>query len=342
VSFYRTAVTILSFWKEKPSITYGELAHFLQAVVKSNSDELERDLESLLKLFADWKTRIKAGKRYYPQATEQLRRDIYFMLEWLCGLTGNREAFYFKKWSYKDRMPERWAELKEVIAYEEFELQQMFEDLVPYYVGVLTKNAYVKDAQDTYERLAKHESFWPWIRAFTDLHGSLNSGAPISFRQVRVLDYLLVITVRTEVLIRSIFRSFCEVEDPRDFSSVFNQFSHKWPERSPERKVLGTVADPANWKLTELSGKPDDIFGNIDTLVPKQNWNKSMHHIFISILRFVTARNYFAHHSFKDESLNNQVSDLARKVLVSCVETAVYIDSITHQYVTNRPPLDHP
>ena len=183
--------------------------------------------------------------------------------------------------------------------------------------------------------LAKHESFWPWIRAFTDLHGSLNPGVPISFRQVRVLDYLLVITVRTEVLIRSIFRTSFVEEDQRDFRLVFNQFSQRFPESSPERRVLGTVADQENWKHTELSGKPDDIFGNIDTLVPKQNWSKSMHHIFTSILRFVTARNYFVHHSFKDESLNNQVSDLARKVLMSCVETAVYIDSITHQHVTH-------
>src|SRR5712692_1499511 len=205
----------------------------------------------------------------------------------------------------------------------------------------LAKTGYLKDIRGTYERLTKYESFWPWVRAFTDLHRSLNPEAPISFRQVRVLDYLLVITIRTEILIRSIFRSSFAAEDKRDFRLVFDQFSQESPECSPEKRVLGTVADQTNWERTELSGKPDDIFRNIDTLAPKKNWSKIMHHIFTSLLQFVTAQNYFAHHSFKDESLNNQVSDLARKVLVSCVETVVYIDSITHRHTTNRSPLDH-
>ncbi|SRR5712692_7905640 len=141
VSFYRTATTILSFWEGIPSISYGDLSNFLQAVVKSNSDELEHDLESLLILFACWRERLEVGKRYYAQANEQLRRDVYFVLEWLCVLTGNQETFYFKKWSYKGRMAERWAELKEVIAYEEFELQQMFEVLIPHYVEALNQDA---------------------------------------------------------------------------------------------------------------------------------------------------------------------------------------------------------
>lgn len=327
VSFYRTAVTILTHWKEKPSVTYGDLAKFLQTVVKTDSSELEHDLEILLTLFAEWKKRSEVGRRYYAQAVELLRQDIYFVLEWLCGLTRNSETFYFKKWRYKDRTCEVWAELKEVIPYEEFELQQMFETLVQHYAETLVKSGHLKDPESVYKRLVKHESFWPWLRAFTDLHRSLDSSKPISFQQPRILDHLLVVAIRTEILIRSLISEIFAGADPRKFREVFNRLSQKFPEKSSERSILGTVADKANWELTELSGKPQDIFGSIDVLTRKEKWSKTKHEVFTSILRFVTARNYFAHHSFKDESLNNQVSDLAGRVLISCVESVVYIDS---------------
>ena len=168
------------------------------------------------------------------------------------------------------------------------------------------------------------------MRAFTDLHTNLKQTTPVRFRHIRVLDSLLVISIRTEILIRAIFEKMVTPSAPRDLADVFNHFADKCPKKSKDRSILGRVADKANRALTELSGKPHDIFLNIDCLSPEPGKNLPAHNIFKTILRFVTARNYFAHHSFKDESLNNQVSELAGKVLVSCVESVVYIDSVFH------------
>jgi hypothetical protein len=197
---------------------------------------------------------------------------------------------------------------------------------------VLVKAGYLSDIQSVYTRLSDHEGFWPWSRAFTDLHESLNPlkpTQPIIFKQPRLLDHLLVITIRTEILIRSLFRKAFAAEDDRDFRLVFEQLSQEFPVDSEARRIFGSVADQANWKRTELSGKPSDIFGEIDHLPLKKNWSRLIHHIFTSILRLVTARNYFAHHSFEDERLN-QTGDLVGKVLKSCVESVVYIESVTH------------
>lgn len=133
------------------------------------------------------------------------------------------------------------------------------------------------------------------------------------------------------MLIRAIFEKMVSPNAPRDLVDVFNHFANKCLEKSKDRSILGRVADEANWTLTKLSGKPHGIFSSIDSLPLKPGKSPLVHNIFTTILRFVTARNYFAHHSFEDETLNNQVSELAGKVLKSCVESVLYLDSVFHQ-----------
>lgn len=313
-----------------------------KGVTDCQAPQLEDDLERLLILFGRWKYRLESGSRYYLHAIELLRQDIYFVLEWLCRLTNKPEKVYFQKWSYESRVPERWADLTEVLSYEEFELQKMFERLVPFYAETLVKAGYLSDIQSVCTRLSNHESFGPWSRAFTDLHKSLNPvkpTQPIIFKQPRLLDHLLVIAIRTEILIRSLFRKAFATEDDRDFRKVFEQLSQEFPEDSKPRCIFGSIADKATWNRTELSGKPSDIFGEIDRLPLKKNWSHLMHHIFTSILRLVTARNYFAHHSYEDERLN-QTGDLAGKVLKSCVESVVYVELVTHGRSLSATPVN--
>ena len=338
LSFYRTAKTILTLWEApRISITYKELSEFIQKVTNCNSELLEQDMEKLLILFGNWKKRQKEGRRYYPQAIELLRQDIYFLLEWLCTLNRKPQKVYFEKWSYNTEPHDIWVQLKEVISYEEFELERRFVRYVPGYAENLKKEIYITDVKSVYARLAEYESFWPWIRAFSDLHDQLvhtSSKRPLVFKQSRILDHLLVLAIRTEILIRAFFRKVAQLEENRDLRLVFNQFSIKLPEKSRERSILCAVADKKTWRQTELSGKPDEIFGNIDLIPRKKKWNKSQHHIFLSILRFVTARNYFAHHSFKDGTLNNQVEDLPGQILVSCLKSVIYMDYIVQKIVS--------
>lgn len=338
LSFYRTAKTILTLWEApRISITYQELSEFIQKVTDCNSELLEQDMEKLLILFGDWKKRQKEGRRYYPQAIELLRQDIYLLLEWLCTLNRKPQKVYFEKWSYDIEPHDIWVQLKEVISYEEFELERRFIRNVPIYTEILKTEGYITDVENVYARLAEHESFWPWIRAFSDLHDQLKHTSPkrpLIFKQSRVLDHLLVFAIRTEILIREFFRTATQLEENRDLRLVFNQFSIKLPEKSRERSILCAVVDKKTWRQTELSGKPDEIFGNIDRIPQKKKWNKSQHHIFLSILRFVTARNYFAHHSFKDGTLNNQVEDLPGQILVSCLKSVIYMDYIVQKIVS--------
>lgn len=108
-----------------------------------------------------------------------------------------------------------------------------------------------------------------------------------------------MISIRTEILIRAIFEKMVSPNAPRDLVDVFNHFANKCLEKSKDRSILGRVADEANWTLTKLSGKPHGIFSSIDSLPLKPGKSPLVHNIFTTILRFVTARNYFAHHSLK-------------------------------------------
>ncbi len=338
LSFYRTAKTILTLW-EAPclSITDKELSEFIQKVTDCNPELLEQDMEKLLILFGHWKKRQKEGGRYYLQAIELLRQDIYFLLEWLCALTGKPQKVYFEKWSYNTGPHDIWIQLKEVISYEEFELESRFMIYAPDYAETLKKEGYLTNAKDIYARLAKHESFWPWIRAFSDLHderGHTSSSKPLVFRQPRVLDHLLVFAIRTEILIRAFFRKATQVEERRELRRVFNEFSKKLPDGSKERSILGAISDKNTWKKTELSGKPEEIFENIDRISRKKKWNKSQHHIFLSILRFVATRNYFAHHFYVDRALNNIADELTGKIVDSCLKSVIYMDYVVQEIIS--------
>ena len=340
LSFYRTAKTILTLWEApRPSTTYKELSEFIQKVTDCNSVLLEQDMEKLLILFGDWKKQQKEGRRYYPQAIELLRQDIYFLLEWLCTLNRKPQKVYFEKWSYDTLEPQDiWVQLKEVISYEEFELERRFMIYAPDYAETLKKAGYLTNAKDIYTRLAKHDSFWPWIRAFSDLHDQIvptSPTKPLVFKQSRILNHLLVLAIRTEVLIREFFRKADQSEDVRELRLVFDQFSKKLPDGSKERSILGTISDTKEWNKTELIRKPDEIFGNIDQIPQKKKWSKYQHHIFLSLLRFVTARNYFAHHSFKDGTLNYHVEKLTEQILVSCLESVIYMDYVVQKIISD-------
>ena len=338
LSFYRTAKTILTRWEApRISITCKELSEFIQKVTDCNPELLEQDMEKLLILFGDWKQRQKEGRRYYPQAIELLRQDIYFLLEWLCLLTNKPQEVYFKKWSEEATAFSRCAKLSEAIPYEEFELESRFMIYAPDYAETLKKEGYLTYAKDIYARLAKHESFWPWIRAFSDLHderGQTSSSKPLVFRQPRVLDHLLVFAIRTEILIRAFFRTANQSEECRELRLVFNEFSKKLPDGSRERSILGAVSDKNTWKKTELSGKPEEIFENIDKIPRKKKWNKSQHHIFLSILRFVATRNYFAHHFYVDRALNNIADELTGKIVDSCLKSVIYMDYVVQEIIS--------
>lgn len=333
LSFYRTAKTILTLWQGDGCTTSGkELSEFILDVSNGTTELLERDLEKLLILFGHWRTREQAGRMYYQHALEQLRYDVFLLLEWLCPLTGNREEVYFEKWSQPNQ---GYVPLKEVISFEEFDLEECFVAFAPHYSKSLVETGILADANRVYARLAKHDSFWPWIRAFSDLHSQLRHTKPtkpLVFKQPRVLDRLLVLAVRTEILIRAFFRAAARHEEPDLLRKVFGGLLDKLPCKSAARTVFSEVVK--NWKQTQLYDKPEAIFGRIDCI--PGDTREIQTHMIKSILRYATARNYFAHHSFKDGLINRQVEDLPGEILVSCLETVVYMESVVQKIASAR------
>lgn len=88
-----------------------------------------------------------------------------------------------------------------------------------------------------------------------------------------------------------------------------------------------------DWNKTKLNDKPDEIFERIDAIPDKNGWSCESMHFYRQILRFVTSRNYFAHHSYKDEIINRRDGMVPAAVLKSCVQSLVYLDAIL---VSNR------
>ena len=337
LSFYRTATTNLTLWEGTGSTTTGkELSEFVLSVSNGTTELLERDLEKLLILFGHWRKKDQAGRRYYQHALEQLRYDVFLLLEWLCPLTGKPEEMYFEKWS---RPSQKYVPLMDVISYEEFDLEDSFVKYVPHYSSRLVEDGILVDVKSIYARLTRHDSFWPWIRAFSDLHHKLvptNPMKPLVFRQPRILDHLLVVAVRTEILIRTFFRTAVRPEEPRSLRAVIGRFSEKLPPSSMAHSILSEVSKKSNWKQSELFRKPDEIFEGIADLTGNDRWSEIQHHIFKSILRFNTARNHFAHHSFKDGLMNTKVDSLPREILVSCLDTLVYMESVVQEIASGR------
>ena len=233
-----------------------------------------------------------------------------------------------------------WIQLKKVISYEEFELERRFVTYIPgSYCKTLEEEGYLTDIERIYARLAEYESFWPWIRAFSDLHDQLvhtNTIKPIVFRQPRVLDHLLVFAIRTEILIWEFFRKAAPPGEGNRLRDVFNNFSKILSEDSKNRKILCEAV--GKWNKTELRKKPNNIFEKVNCISQPKGWDEFQHHALLSLLRFVTARNYFAHHYFKDRTLNSPIEELTAQVFESCLESVIYMDSIMQEIVTESCP----
>jgi hypothetical protein len=68
-----------------------------------------------------------------------------------------------------------------------------------------------------------------------------------------------------------------------------------------------------------------------------KNYSREDMNLIRVVLKFITARNYFAHHAYKDDVLNNKLSPLALEVIRSNLATLLIFQNI---YVNARGGLD--
>lgn len=329
ISLYRTAKSILITDSSDSLLTYREISGSICRFSGATENVLESDMELLLTLYDRWSCEIdNHGRGQIKKALDLLRQDIYLLFEWLVTLTDRGEAYYFEKWSYGAFRTARWAELKDVICYEDFDLRKHFLLYGKLYAKELGAMGQQVELEKCYNRLTKISSFPPWIRALSDMHRSLNHNSILHFSQPRFLDYLIVITIRTEIVIRDIHA--ISVPEGKYVDQLYDAIRGLAVFSRDPSFLKTTDLLRQDWVKTKLNCKPTDLFKEIDALPPRKGCNKVTLHIYKQMLRFVASRNYFAHHSYKDETINSRQDTIVADVLKACMQTLIFIDSKLH------------
>ncbi len=329
LSQYKTIITQLTISNNKVNCSLGDISSYVLNLTNSDSSDLELDLYLLLKLYDDWSWKYSKdnGLHSFKKALVLLKKDIYLLFEWLCGC-GYKEKDLIKKWSCNDPLSRSSVQLTDVLDFEEILFSSFFEKTLPVYCTNLSWVTTDK-VTEIYNKLEQHDCFDPWIRAFYDLHQNINRIQEIEFIQPRVLDNLLIITIRTEIILGEIYSKYTNQENPNDMKAIFKKLSAIVISNSQAKLVLEKIVLDKNWKLTQLRDKPENIFEKIDSCIVEENLNQEQEYFFRCILRFVASRNYFAHHSYKDDELSSHINKLCSDVLIACVHTILYINRIT-------------
>lgn len=337
IALYKSFMTRIRLANNTECFTGGEISEFILSHCKSSILDLQSDMTLLLKIHSTWKRKYNTSTiTSYVQAIELLKKDIYYLFEWLC-YTGMSETEVIEKWSYSenDREMREWSELKGVLDFEELKFSSSFIKYVPHYSKSLEHQIPSCRYTQIYDYLKSFGSFSPWIRGFYDLHKSINNKTHIQLIQSRVIDNLLLISIRTEIVIREIFSSISNEPSPDDLRTIFLGLP-KFIQDDISSSVFNRISDNANWKLTKLNERSEDIFSKLSSCNTGKNWSNEQKYFFEQIFKFITSRNYFAHHYYKDEELNDQVNSLARDVLVSCLNSLLYISALATQVIAWR------
>ena len=109
------------------------------------------------------------------------------------------------------------------------------------------------------------------------------------------------------------------------------------------RDVLGTVIKELSkdkkvnitdlHDIDDLTEKNESIFSKVNgnyQIVPGSGEVQKQFAVH-SILSFVTARNYAAHHFCRDDELNNPRDDQSCQIFYSCIASIVFIDTIVQE-----------
>jgi hypothetical protein len=324
ISHYRTFISQLHHLKTPLVQTYGEISQHLLDRACVTATELNAGLGTLLELHKDWTRKLKSnGMSEFNFAIKSLKRDIYFLFEWLCSL-GFNEKNLFEQWTYSNRQAASWSQLKDVLDFEEIFFRTTFERYIPIYCQDDSKWFDLDGIPETYDQLNEYPSFEPWVRSFSDLHKSINKSEDITLVQPRLLDTLLVMTIRTEVLIRTMLLDLSGKQEPDDLKDVFRELSVFLIDESA-KIVLIAVAE--NSDLTRLQDRPESMFDRIENnKIGKKTWSNKQKLFFKVALKFVTSRNYFAHHYYKDHEFNTHTNKICGEILTSCIQTILFIN----------------
>ncbi len=308
--------------------TYGELMELSQANVNVSIELLKADLRNLLELDAEWLSIInKIGCTVLEKTRLQLTKDVYLIYAQLQLLGLSADEIYDE--FSPESQGENYTPLWEILRIEGFGMKKSFISFGQYYCHSIAEWGY-SCTEDIFASLSHVKGFDAWMRAFYDLHLSINDPIKplVSFKQSRIVDALIVMSVRTEIVLREMFRN--ELGDEKSDQTIVDFLKSTISLLEEESsKFLETACGKVS-EMTKLNNRPHDIFATIDDMKIKCASKKKMFFI-RAILKFITARNYFAHHAYKDDELNVRPSKLAGEILESLIATLLFFEESRHE-----------
>lgn len=263
----------------------------------------------LLVLAQNWRRSRGRHRLWIDPAWPYLQRDIAIAMEWLCYLSDKTLDFYLDLWQYPHLGQMEWAELHEVLPHEFFTDRQRFLLLAPSYLK--TYNGLVPEAKqwsgdnlkNLIDRLrGNNYPFSSFLGAFRQLHDELtyrlDRKGSLDFRELRPLDYYLLLALRVEICLQYAMKEDGTLPAKLDLNAYIQQ-----------RARCCGVSDKAvdHFKrsvprYTYMHKSPDDPIGPIMSL-ERGSLSEREHYLVQAFLCCSLARNYFAHHYYHDHKL---------------------------------------
>lgn len=247
VSWYKTIVASANSCPL--NVTNGQLLELTQNHTSINVDLLKEDLRLLLELDADWHSILKKnGCTVLEKARSALSKDIYLIYEQLqlLGTPANCIFEYFTPNGFDTSC----TPLHDVLQSEGYGFKKTFVSLGSHYCCQVKKWGY-DCTEDVFESLIQIPGFDAWIRAFHDLHESINDPKkrPVSFRQNRIVDALIVMSVRTEIVLREMFRSLLNAASDESIVDFLKAIKCHIADR--KQKIIGEASSKNNSECTD-------------------------------------------------------------------------------------------
>ena len=311
-----------------------EAAQFLSDKIGCTYSTLEEDMSKLLKLYSNWKRQADDGKRYYAQVLEYLKQDVYFLLQWLKGTTKKSQTVFFEKdeWNSEEGL---CARLKDVVAYEEFQIEGTFCRHIKSYTDMIARIGIEIDPKDAFSKLKFLNGSQSWLCSFFDLHEEISRTSikkPLDFRMSRVTKNLIDFALRIEPLIRDILNdhNVC-IGGKGSCKDMFEGLAKKISD--PHKRILkkAVLLDKNAKFFKEKDRHPSELFKRVDCAIDKLSLSLEEKEIVRLLLRGVAARNYFAHHNWLDNEMNFVRNKNAVDCFFACLNTVLYVFCISEE-----------
>ena len=319
ISWYKTISASSNFSQVK--FKKVQLIEFAKTRANLTVNILKEDLRLLLELDADWHSTLKKfGCTVLEKARSSLSKDIYLIYEQL-QLLGAPASSIFEDFT-PDIYRAHYTPLNDVLQAEGYGFKKSFTLLGAHYCGQIQRWGY-DCTDDVFDSLIQVRGFDAWIRAFHDLHESINdpNKRPVSFRQNRIVDALIVMAVRTEIVLREMFRSLLNAASDESIVDFLKAIKCHIADR--KQKIIGEASSKNNSECTKLHQRPSSLFAEIEK-ISFEKWSKEDIFFLHALLKFITARNYFAHHAYKDDEVNIQTSTLSKHILEILLSTLLF------------------